>query len=89
MIEHVTITILTTFTLLQVFGKWGWLDVYEARYGHIRWLPSASCFLCLGFWLSIPVALLYWAACALHAQWLFLPFACAGAINFLTIMMKK
>jgi hypothetical protein len=72
-------------TLLQCFKKWGWLDYYAAHYGHIKWLPDAGCYLCLGFWLSwivLPfVIFLPW--------WILAPFAVAGFVNILLTLHEK
>lgn len=66
--------------LLMCFRKWGWLDYYEA----VRkpWMPSGSCFLCLGFWLTIITALpVYWLF-SLHLDWVLYPFCAATLINY-------
>jgi hypothetical protein len=74
----------TTLTVLQAFGKWGWLEKYE--FLRSTWMPEAGCFLCLSFWLSIPVSLLYFTLWLFHVEFLLIPFTCAGLIN---IILRK
>jgi hypothetical protein len=97
MMEIVIITLLSTLTLVQCLRKWGFFDWYQAKYGHIKWLPDGSCLLCFGFWLSIQVACAYilvqWLppidimGKPVQAKWLFVPFACAGLINFISTFL--
>ncbi len=81
MLAALNIILMSTFTLIECLKKWGLLDRYEAyRY---KWMPEGGCGICIGFWLSIVVALLYAFASWLQIEWVFIPFACAGIINYL------
>jgi len=81
MLETIIILALLSACLLQCFKKWGWLDFYEAV--RKKWMPSGSCYLCLGFWITVFIALpVYWLF-ALNVQWLLYPFCAAPIINYL------
>lgn len=74
-------TIGITITLLACFEKWGWLDWYES----IRktWMPKGNCFLCLSFWLSMPVTALVYFAFMFQFHFFLVPLAVAGIVNLL------
>jgi hypothetical protein len=88
MIEIVFITMLCTITIIQTLRKWNFFDWYSAKYGHAKWLPDGSCMLCFGFWLSIMISALYMLAKSCHAERIFIPFACAGTINFISTFLN-
>jgi hypothetical protein len=87
MLEAVITILGVTITLLQCFDKWGWLDYYE--FSRATWMPEGGCFLCLSFWLSIPVSFLYYVLWLYGAHWLLIPLTVAGIINILITIQRK
>jgi hypothetical protein len=51
MLNVIIILGLLNTTLIHCFNKWGWMHWYGLhRYG---WMPSADCYLCIGFWMAV------------------------------------
>jgi hypothetical protein len=81
MLQLIIIQSLINTTLLTCFKKWGWLDYYSAY--RKLWMPSADCFLCLGFWCSwIGVGIASFSQ--FNYTYLLVPFASAALTNYLT-----
>jgi hypothetical protein len=81
MLEIIIVHALFNSCLLLCLRKWGVLDYYEAM--RAEWMPSATCNLCLGFWLCLLTILpVMWLA-QWHAHWILAPFCAAAIVNFL------
>lgn len=52
MLEIIILLGLLNAAALICLDKWHVLDEYQAHLGHIKWLPAADCFFCLGFWMA-------------------------------------
>jgi hypothetical protein len=80
----ILLTIGTTATVLITLDRMQILNNYEAH--RAKWMPE-MCVFCLGFWLSIPVEIIF--ANVLHFEWhqllIAVPFAAAAFINKLVV----
>jgi Zn-dependent protease with chaperone function len=57
----ITVFAFAATALLVILKKFGVLAWYDARFGHIRWLPPAGCYFCLSFWLYVVAFTIYQA----------------------------
>lgn len=83
MLDTIIIIALLATTIILLLRKWHILDLYEAYYGHIKWLPASDCYICLGFWISV---ILLAIALPFSFSWikLLVPFCTIPIITFLT-----
>lgn len=85
MIEQIMIIALLVTTIILLLRKWKILDLYEAYYGHVKWLPASDCYICLGFWLSwILLGISLIISWHFHLIQLLIPFCTIPIIAFLT-----
>lgn len=90
MITAILYLIFLDLTILQLLKKWGLLDWYAAKYGHLPWLPKADCYLCFAFHLTVfvtgPLYLMLWL---IDSEFLLIPLVVPGIVNILMTLHDK
>lgn len=86
MLTKVLYVSLSVCFILLFFNKTGWLLKYEAY--RPFWLPSGTCFFCLGFWIS---AFITAEIQLVNFNWynFAIPFLSSVVINFIMISSTK
>ena len=80
MLELIIILILLNTTIIHCASKWGYLEKYSAY--RKKWMPSADCYLCLSFWVTVAeVFAIAYTAPSLGL--LLVPFCVASGTNWL------
>ena len=91
MIEKIVIISLVSTFVLVCMKKWGWLDRYEAYYGHVKWmryiLGPSNCFFCLGFRIAA-IATSFLMLKQYNADYLVIPPCAAPLIAFLATKLS-
>lgn len=73
LINKILVSALISTTLLLCFKKWGWIDWYAIH--RKQWMPESDCYLCLGFWFSLPYGIYYLNP--------LIPFCAAAIVNYI------
>jgi hypothetical protein len=89
MITAIIILSCLNLTIIQCLKKWGVLDYYSAKFGHLNWLPKADCYLCLSFWLTFITGPIYCLLSLYDLEFILLPFICAGIVNILQTLHES
>lgn len=80
MLELIIILILFNTTIIHCASKWGLLEKYSAY--RLKWMPSADCYLCISFWMTVAevIAMAYTAP---YMGLILVPFCVASGTNWL------
>jgi len=75
-------------TVLMILLKFGILEDYAARFGHIPWLPPGDCFFCLGFWFAVLESIGFFIISP-DPKWLVIPFISTAVSTFVSHAIIK